>query len=110
LKRVAAAGLQWSLLALLTDARRRDLAEVSEDRCAWTSTLFASQRSPTAWHAAIGEPSAADAICDLLIHQAHRLTLSRQLARLEGSCCSRSRIRAFFEAAGDSKSRGATSR
>jgi hypothetical protein len=59
----------------LTDAKRRDLAEVSEeDRCVWTSTLFAGQRPPTAWHAPIGEQSVADAICDLLIHQAHRLS------------------------------------
>ena len=39
------------------------------------STLIASQLPPTAWHAAIGEPSVADAICDRLIHRAHRLTL-----------------------------------
>ena len=30
---------------------------------------------PTAWHAAIGEPTVADAICDRLIHRAHKLTL-----------------------------------
>ncbi len=63
------------LLAPLTDAERRDLLEVIEDRSERRSTLIASQLPPTAWHAAIGEPSVADAICDRLIHQAHRLTL-----------------------------------
>ncbi len=52
------------LLAPLTDAERRDLLEVLEDRSERTSTLIASQLPPTAWHAAIGEPSVADAICD----------------------------------------------
>jgi DNA replication protein DnaC len=63
------------LLASLTDAERRDLLEVIEDRSERRSTLIASQLPPTAWHAAIGEPTVADAICDRLIHHAHRLTL-----------------------------------
>jgi DNA replication protein DnaC len=63
------------LLAPLTDGERRDLLEVIEDRSERASTLIASQLPATAWHAAIGEPSVADAICDRLIHQAHRLTL-----------------------------------
>jgi DNA replication protein DnaC len=63
------------LLAPLTDAERRDLLEVIEDRSERASTLIASQLPPTAWHAAIGEPTVADAICDRLIHRAHKLTL-----------------------------------
>jgi len=63
------------LLAPLSDAERRDLLEVIEDRSERTATLIASQLPPTAWHAAIGDPSVADAICDRLIHRAHRLTL-----------------------------------
>jgi DNA replication protein DnaC len=63
------------LLAPLTDAERRDLLEVIEDRSERTATLIASQLPPTAWHAAIGEPSVADAICDRLIHRAHKLAL-----------------------------------
>jgi DNA replication protein DnaC len=63
------------LLAALTDAERRDLLEVIEDRSERASTLIASQLPPPAWHAAIGEPSVADAICDRLVHRAHRLTL-----------------------------------
>ena len=63
------------LLAALTEAERRDLLEVIEDRSERHSTLIASQLPPTAWHAAIGEPSVADAICDRILHHAHRLTL-----------------------------------
>lgn len=72
------------LLASLTDAERRDLLEVIEDRSERRSTLIASQLPPTAWHTAIGEPSVADATCDRLIHHAHRLTLKdRQCATRE---------------------------
>ena len=63
------------LLASLSDSERRDLLEVIEDRSERGSTLIASQLPPSAWHGAIGEPSVADAICDRLIHHAHRLTL-----------------------------------
>ena len=73
------------LLAPLTDAERRDLLEVIEDRSERASTLIASQLPPTAWHAAIGEPSVADAICDRLIHRAHRLTLKGPTMRDPGT-------------------------
>ena len=73
------------LLAPLTDAERRDLLEVIEDRSERTSTLIASQLPPTAWHAAIGEPSVADAICDRLIHRAHKLTLKGPTMRDPGT-------------------------
>jgi DNA replication protein DnaC len=73
------------LLAPLTDAERRDLLEVIEDRSERAATLIASQLPPTAWHAAIGEPSVADAICDRLIHHAHRLTLKGPTMRDPGT-------------------------
>jgi len=63
------------LVSPLTDAERRDLLEVIEDRSERRSTLIASQLPPTAWHGAIGDPTIADAICDRLIHRAHKLTL-----------------------------------
>lgn len=63
------------LLAPLKDPERRDLLEVIEDRAERASTLIAGQIPPTAWHAAIGEPNLADAICDRLLHHAHRLDL-----------------------------------
>jgi hypothetical protein len=36
-----------------------DLLEIIEDRSERASTLIASELPPTAWHAAIGEPSVA---------------------------------------------------
>src|SRR6266852_5897604 len=73
------------LLAPLTEAERRDLLEVIEDRSERTATLIASQLPSTAWHAAIGDPSVADAICDRVIHQAHRLTLKGPTMRDPGA-------------------------
>jgi DNA replication protein DnaC len=63
------------LLAPLRDTERRDLVEVVEDRSERASTLIASQLSPKDWHASIGDPNLADAICDRLLHNAHRLEL-----------------------------------
>jgi len=63
------------LLAPLRDPERRDLVEVIEDRSERASTLIASQLSTKDWHAGIGDPNLADAICDRLLHNAHRLDL-----------------------------------
>ena len=60
------------LLAPLRDAERRDLVEVIEDRAERASTLIASQLPVPDWHAVIGDPNQADAICDRLLHDAHR--------------------------------------
>ena len=80
------------LLAPLTDAERRDLLEVIEDRSERASTVIASQLPPTAWHAAIGEPSVADAICDRLIHRAHRITLKGPTMRDPGRAAAKARV------------------
>jgi DNA replication protein DnaC len=63
------------LLAPLSDSERRDLVEVLEDRSEQRSTLVATQHPVKSWHEAIGEESMADAICDRLVHGAHRLAL-----------------------------------
>jgi DNA replication protein DnaC len=57
-------------------AERKALLEVLEDRYAVTATLLTSQLAPADWHAVIGEETVADAICDRLVHTAHRLTLT----------------------------------
>ena len=64
----------WGL-AQLTSAERHDLLEVLEDRSERTSTVITSQVPVTAWHALIGEPTLADAICDRLIHTAYIIEL-----------------------------------
>jgi DNA replication protein DnaC len=64
------------LLTGLKEQERRDLLEVIEDRTERASTLIATQLPVKDWHAAIGEPTLADAICDRLIHRAHRIEVS----------------------------------
>jgi DNA replication protein DnaC len=61
--------------APITDAERRDLLEVLEDRYGSRSTIVTSQLPSKRWHEHIGDPTHSDAICDRLIHNAHKLNL-----------------------------------
>ena len=63
------------LLAPLKAAERYDLLEVIEDRSENASTLVASQLEVDDWHTGIGDPNQADALCDRLLHNAHRIRL-----------------------------------
>jgi DNA replication protein DnaC len=65
----------------LSPAAAADLLEVIEDRAGRRSTVVASQLPIHDWHAALGDPSLADAILDRLAHNAHRLTLSGESMR-----------------------------
>jgi DNA replication protein DnaC len=53
----------------------RDLLEVIEDRAGLRSTLVASQLPVDKWHAAMADPTLADAVLDRLCMAAHRITL-----------------------------------
>lgn len=64
----------WAM-APINDAERRDLLEVLEDRYGLRSTIVTSQLAHRRWHEHIGDPTHADAICDRLIHNAHKVTL-----------------------------------
>lgn len=64
----------WGL-APLKDQERRDLLEVVEDRYERASTLITSQLPVKTWHEVIGDATLADAICDRLVHCAHRVEL-----------------------------------
>ncbi|MGH2376434.1 MAG: IS21-like element helper ATPase IstB [bacterium] len=64
----------WGL-APLKDQERRDLLEVIEDRYERASTLITSQLPVKSWHEVIGDATLADAICDRLVHCAHRIEL-----------------------------------
>lgn len=64
----------WAM-APITDTERRDLLEVLEDRYGTRSTVVTSQVPPEMWHKHIADPTHADAICDRLIHNAHKLVL-----------------------------------
>ena len=63
-------------LSPITDAERRDLLEVVEERHGHASTIVASQLPVENWHEQIGDHTIADAILDRLIHNAHRINLS----------------------------------
>lgn len=58
-----------------TEAQRRDLLEVLEDRYGVRSTLTTSQFPVESWHAQVGDPTLADALLDRLIHNAYRIVL-----------------------------------
>jgi len=63
-------------IAPMTDAERRDLLEVIEERHGHASTIVTSQLPVDHWHQQIGDPTIADAILDRLIHNAHKINLS----------------------------------
>jgi DNA replication protein DnaC len=73
-------------LAPLEDQQRQDLIEVLEDRDDLRSTVVASQLPVAKWHAYVDEPTLADAICERLLHNSHRLVLKGPTRRkLEAS-------------------------
>ena len=65
----------------LDAGQRLDLREILEDRYSVSSTIITSQLDPKHWHSFIGDETLADAICDRLIHNAHRFKLSGESMR-----------------------------
>jgi DNA replication protein DnaC len=61
--------------APLRDQERRDLLEILDDRYDTRSTIMTSQLDPKLWHDHIGDPTNADAICDRILHNAHKVRL-----------------------------------
>ena len=61
--------------APMRDQERRDLVEVLDDRHGLRSTIMTSQLPVAKWHDHIGDPTNADAICDRVLHNAHRIVL-----------------------------------
>jgi len=72
-------------LTPLTDAERRDLLEIIEDRQSLSSTIVTSQLPIENWHDSIGDPTIADAILDRIIHSSHRILLKGPSMRKKGS-------------------------
>lgn len=72
----------WGL-ATASDIERRDLLEVMEDRDGTRSTIMTSQIPIEQWHDHLGDPTVADAICDRLLHRAHRIVLQGPSRRKE---------------------------
>lgn len=72
----------WAMTPL-GPAERRDMSELMEDRFGERSTILTSQRPPELWHDQIGDPTTADAICDRMLSQCHRLMLKGPSRRKE---------------------------
>ncbi len=64
----------WGL-APVQDLERRDLLEIMEDRHGLRSMIWTSQLSVAKWRDHLGDPRIADALCDRLLHNAHRVVL-----------------------------------
>lgn len=62
--------------SILTDKERRIFLDILEDRYDISSTIISSQLPVENWHDNIADPTVADAICDRLIHNAHRIRLT----------------------------------
>lgn len=60
---------------------RLSLLEILEDRLGRRSMIVVSQVPISAWHDLIGDPTIADAICDRIVHSAHRIELKGESAR-----------------------------
>jgi DNA replication protein DnaC len=69
------------LLAPLELAERRDLLELLDDRYDKRSTIVCTQLPVENWHAAIGDPTLADAILDRIVHNAYRLNMEGESMR-----------------------------
>ena len=65
----------WGV-APMTDANRRDLLEIIDDRYNRSSTLITSQLPVNTWHDSIGDATLGDAILDRLLHNAHRIEVA----------------------------------
>jgi DNA replication protein DnaC len=74
----------WGL-APPKENERRDLLEILEDRYGNRSTIITSQLPTSKWHDHLGDPTIADAICDRILHNAHRLVLKGPSRRKEES-------------------------
>ena len=70
----------WGMITL-SEAERRDLYEILEDRNGLRSTAVTSQLPVDKWHRIIGDPTIADAILDRLISDAYRINLKGESMR-----------------------------
>lgn len=70
----------WGLTPL-SDVQGRDILEVIDDRNQARATVIASQLPLEHWHAALPDPTVADAILDRLVHNAHKIALRGESMR-----------------------------
>lgn len=74
----------WGL-APLREQERRDMLEIVEDRHGIRSTIITSQVPTNKWHDYLADPTIADAICDRVLHNAHRIVLKGPSRRKENA-------------------------
>lgn len=74
----------WGLVPV-REPERRHLLEIMDDRHGSRSTIITSQLPVEKWHDHIGDPTIADAVCDRLLHNAHRIVLKGPSRRKEQS-------------------------
>jgi DNA replication protein DnaC len=70
-------------MAAIPSDRRNDLLEILEDRYGQRSTIITSQLDAKRYHEYLNDPTVADAVCDRLLHNAHRLVLKGPSRRKE---------------------------
>jgi DNA replication protein DnaC len=73
------------LISPLTHEEQRELLEIVEERYDRKSTIVTSQLPVKSWHAAMQDPTLADAILDRLVHNAHKLELKGESMRRKRS-------------------------
>ena len=69
------------LLTPMSAEERKDFLEIVEDRYQGASTIICSQCPIKGWYPGIGDPTLADAICDRLVHNAHKFKLQGESIR-----------------------------
>jgi len=72
-------------LTKVDDDQRRDMMEILDDRYSAASTILTSQLPISKWHDHIGDPNNADAICERILHNAHKLQLKGPSRRKEAA-------------------------
>lgn len=70
----------WAM-APMSEAERRGIWEICEDRYQTRSTILTSQVPISRWHEQIGDPTIADGILDRLVHNAHHIEMSGESMR-----------------------------
>lgn len=63
-------------ISKITVEQRNDLLEILEDRYRQGSTIVTSQLPVAEWHAYLGGERVADAICDRIVHNSHRIEVN----------------------------------
>lgn len=68
-------------LSPMNEVERKDFLEIVEDRSLTASLIVSSQVPIKDWYQTIGDPTIADAICDRLLHNAHKIELQGESLR-----------------------------